>query len=251
MSTRSSRSSSIPIPRNPAASSARNIESLIPIFGRQPTSPSTSRPLTEQRRISTYDGFRGVTSTSQGASSTSPVRGTARSNSSVGRSLSRTFEPRIIRGSTADGDSECPPNTSISHTHNRRTSLRAPSQRPVIPQHVSRTAPVSSPRPPYLDHSSLRHMLHTELPPQILSRRADPNMSARNQAYANALFTTSETDDDTPGSALSQTSVEYSFKLPTRWSDQDRHPSLLVSHEGRELTLQGQLPALSNCCHAE
>jgi hypothetical protein len=206
-----------------------------------------------------HEGSRAALSTNQGAPSISPVRGT-RSASGVVLSTSRSFEPRIIRSSAGDGDSEYPPNPSTSHTQTRRASMASvrttAPQRPVIPQHViARTAPVSFPRPSYLDHSSLRNMLHTELPTHpIPSRRADPTISSRNQAYANALSTPSETDDDSPGSSFSHSTLalrDHSFKLPTRWSDLDRHPSLSVSAEGRELVLHGQSLALSDYCHAE
>jgi hypothetical protein len=247
MNTRPTRSSSIPIPRSSSASSARNIESLIAISfvppGRnQPISPS-SRPIPGPRRVSTQDGRAGVNPTHGTSTSTSTV------SSVPGRSSSRTrFEPRVVRNSTTDAaDAECPPSPSTSPSHTRRTShanLRTTaSLRPIIPQHiVSRTAPVSFPRPPYLDNSSLRHLLHTEIPIHpIPSRRADPTSSSRNQAYANALSTTSDHDDDssTAPSPLSLELIETSFKLPTRWSDQDRLPSLSLSPEGRELTLNG------------
>ncbi len=250
MNTRPTRSSSIPIPRSSSTSSARNIESLIPISfvppGRnQPVSPS-SRPIPGPRRVSTQDGRAGVNSTH--GSSTSP-RSTSIVSSVPGRSTSRTrFEPRVVRSPTTDAaDAECPPSPSTSPSHTRRTShanLRTiASLRPIIPQHiVSRTAPVSFPRPLYLDSSSLRHLLHTEIPiHSIPSRRADPTSSSRNQVYANALSTTAVHGDDssTAPSSLTLESIETSFKLPTRWSDQDRHPSLSLSPEGRELTLHG------------
>jgi len=261
MSSRPSRSSSIPIPRSTSASSARDIESLISIpfatsGGHQPTSPSTSRPLREPRRISVTDGSRATVSNTHGVS-TSPIRSTARTTSIVssipGRGPSRTrFEPRVVRQSTSDApsaDAELPPHPSTSPSHIRRasmTSLRSSGpQKPVIPQHVvSRTTSTPFPRPGYLDHSSLRHLLHTEIPVQpIPSRRADPSASSRNQSYANAMSTSSDDDDSgtaSPG-PTNGVSQERSFKLPTRWSDQDRHPNLSVIQEGRDLTYQGKL----------
>jgi len=258
MSTRPTRSSSIPIPRSPATtSSARNIETLISIPfvppGRhQPTSPSSSRPIPELRRVSTQDGSRAAVSSSHGAS-ISPARSSAGSSALVssvpGRSTSRTrFEPRVVRNSTVEsGEAYCPPSSSTPPTHARRTSIASvrtiASQRPIIPHHVvARTTPVSFPRPAYLDYSSLRHLLHTEIPiHHIPSRRVDSSLSSSNQAYANALSTPSDNDDESSSTnGLSGLAPhDYSFKLPTRWNEQDRHPSLTVSPDGRELTLNG------------
>lgn len=243
MTTRPNRSSSIPIPRNSASSSARNIESLISIpfvpFSRHSTSPSTSRSISDQRRVSNLDGSRAPLIASHRASTT-PGRTPRLASSVPGWSASRSFEPRVIRSPATDGDSECPPNPSNSLP--RRASMASvrttSSQRLIIPQHVVAR---SASRPAYLDHSSLRNLLHTEIPHHYIpSRRADPTISSRNQAYANALTTPSEIEDDFPGSTVSHSALplhEYSFKLPTRWSEQDRHPTLSVSPEGRELTL--------------
>ncbi|KAF9535767.1 hypothetical protein CPB83DRAFT_842299 [Crepidotus variabilis] len=258
MNTRPSRSSSIPIPRSASASSsARNLESLISIPlippGRgQPRSPSTTRPIPEPRRVSVADGSRTAASTSHGhGPPTSPIRSSARSPSVVSsvprRSPSNTrFEPRVVRSTATDGEGECPPQSSTSPTVTRRASLAsvraAASQRPVIPHHVvARAQTTSFPRPSYLDNSSLRHMLHTEIPiAPIPSRRADPTASARNQAYANAMIVENEDDGSPAASPSIMPPLKTSFKLPTRWSDQDRHPSLNVSPEGRELMHQGQ-----------
>lgn len=243
MNTRPTRSSSIPIPRSSSASSARNIESLISISLALPGRVQHVRP---PRRVSTQDGSAAAVSTSHGSSTSS--RSASMVSSVPGRSTSRTrFEPRVVRNYTTDtGDAECPPPspTSTSHTRTSRVNLRSTaSLRPIIPQHiVSRTAPISFPRPPYLDNSSLRHLLHTEMPIQpIPSRRADPSLGSRNQAYANALSASSDHDSDNSVSPRPSTLVSHEnpFKLPTRWSDQDKHPSLSLSLEGRELILHG------------
>jgi len=267
MNSRPSRSSSIPIPRSPSSSTSRNIESLISIPFSSPTrhlhptsqSPST-RPVTEPRRVGVVDGSRpGVSSNV----SVSPIRPTARSVSLVStlpvRPPSRTpFEPRVVRGSGIEvasaADPDCvaqpatihPRRTSISHTRISGT------QRPIVPLHVvARTTPVAFPRPAYLDHSSLRHLLQTEPPSlPIPSRMVEvtPGTTTRHQNFPSTMSPSSDNDDDglatpppqarpTPRATL--VSMDQPLKLPTRWSEQDRHQNLSVSPDGRDLTYHG------------
>ncbi|CAA7260010.1 unnamed protein product [Cyclocybe aegerita] len=125
-------------------------------------------------------------------------------------------------------------------------SVRGPPK-PIVPQHVVRTTPAAFPRPAYLDHSALRHLLQVEGPePPIPSRRADASASttsARNQAYANALSVSSDNDDTRSASSSPVPTplprVDQPLKLPTRWSEQDRHTGLSVSSDGRELIFNG------------
>ncbi|KDR85244.1 hypothetical protein GALMADRAFT_233989 [Galerina marginata CBS 339.88] len=272
MNSRPSRSSSIPIPRStPASASARNtnIESLISIPfvspTTQPTSPTSStRQVIEPRRVGLSDGSRGTSTTAN--VSMSPVRSSPRSATLVssvpGRDLPRThFEPRIIRGSGPElpsTDPECLPQPSTSPSQTRRVSagnVRGTGvQQPIVPQHIARTTPVSFPRPAYLDYSSLRHLLQTEVSPISAAgagrKFESPNLGSRPQTYLASMSPPSDIDDDviaTPPpqsrpSASTSTPLpqhDQPFKLPTRWSELDRHHNLSVSPDGRELSYQG------------
>jgi len=264
MTSRPGRSSSIPIPRSASASaSARNIESLIPIPlvspGRQGL---PGRPTAEPRRVGP-EGPRPAATTSHNIS-ISPVRSTARSVSLVssvpGRTPSRQpFEPRVIRSSATDHShtEECPPGQqpSTSPSQVRRVSVgsvRASGAQPtIVPQHVVSPSTVAFVRPAYLNHSSLRNFLQTD--PQSLiipSRVVEPpsTVSSRAQSYLSSV--SSDNDDDSSMGSLSLPSrskrlaavslpQDRILKLPTRWSEQERHPNLNVFSDGRELSYQG------------
>ncbi len=68
-----------------------------------------------------------------------------------------SFEPRIVRASP---DSACPPSTSVPAVRTRRPSLGLGPPRHSAP-------PPPFPRPSYLDHSTLRHMLPRTSAPSI------------------------------------------------------------------------------------
>ncbi|KAF8272346.1 hypothetical protein EI94DRAFT_1656163 [Lactarius quietus] len=221
---------------------------------------------------------------------------------SIPRNPSRQFPgghsptfPRIIRannssspsassGATAQSSSAsradiaCSPPPS-SPTRTRRPSagplnLRPPSlRRPGSHTHITiasphlalHQAPAPFPRPPYLEHSSLRHLLQTELPPNLPPSRYTQStiypFVPRHQrtSVTPALIDDSDAESTTespppPGLPASPptpagarplnesvTLVGSSpvFRLPTRWSEQDRHPYLSVSADGKELTYHG------------
>lgn len=271
MNSRPSRSSSIPIPRSPSSStSSRNIESLIsvpfssPVRYQHPSSPSPStRAITEPRRVG-VDAARPTTTGTSSNVSASPIHATARSVSLVSilpvRPSRTPFEPRVVRGSgselasAADPDCVAPPATSPIHP--RRTSIAhtriSGTQRPIVPLHVvARTTPVAFPRPTYLEYSSLRHLLQTEPPSlPIPSRMVETtaSTSTRHQNTPSTMSPPSDNDDDglatpppqprpTPMTTL--ISTDQPLKLPTRWSEQDRHQNLTVSPDGRDLTYHG------------
>lgn len=272
MNPRPSRSSSIPIPRSASASnSARSIEALIPIpFVPPPTrhiqagSSYSARTSTEPRRVGSSEGVRG-SSSFYGRISTSPTRSYSVQSASLAssipgrRSSSRsTYEPRVVRGTSSErvsaSDLNYGPQPSTSPSQARRSSLRTSgSQKPIVPLHVvSRTTPVAFPRPTYLDHSSLRHLLQTEAPIfPIPTRKVEvpSNSSGRPHSYIN-----SDDDDDSvvsssPPAQNSTVARSTGFipqdkilKLPTRWSDQDRNTHLSVSPDGRDLSYQGVFP---------
>ncbi|KAI9460184.1 SPRY-domain-containing protein [Lactarius psammicola] len=206
---------------------------------------------------------------------------------------SPTF-PRIIRannsspsassGATAQStsasraDIACSPPPS-SPTRTRRPSagplnIRTPSlRRPGSHTHITiasphlalHQAPAPFPRPPYLEHSSLRHLLQTELPPNLPPSRYTQStiypFVPRHQhtSVTPALIDDSDAESTTasppppglppspPTSAVARPTNESVtlvgsspvFRLPTRWSEQDRHPYLSVSADGKELTYHG------------
>lgn len=223
------------------------------------------------------------------------------SSRSIPRNPSRPFSsghsptfPRIIRannsspsassGATAQStsasraDIACSPPPS-SPTRTRRPSagplnIRAPSlRRPGSHTHITVTsphlalhqAPAAFPRPPYLEHSSLRHLLQTELPPNLPSSRYTQStiypFVPRHQhtSVTPAPIDDSDAESTTaspppPGlpaspptpagvrplnEAVTLVGSSPVFRLPTRWSEQDRHPYLSVSADGKELTYHG------------
>ena len=222
-------------------------------------------------------------------SSTSP-RSIPRNPSRPGHSP--TF-PRIIRAnnsspstsssviaqstSASRADIACsPPPSSPTRTRRpsagplniRPQSLRRPGSHTHItiasPHLALHQAPAPFPRPPYLEHSSLRHLLQTELPPNLPPSRYTQStiypFVPRHQhtSVTPALIDDSDAESTTasppppglPASPPSAAARPFTdsvsligsspvFRLPTRWSEQDRHPYLSVSADGKELTYLG------------
>ena len=159
---------------------------------------------------------------------------------------------------------------SPSTTRDRRAStsnistssqIAGPLTFPQVSPHQP-TSPLPSipfQRPAYLEHSSLKHLLQTEFPPLLPPSRyghdarvlSDDQNSRNANPYPRRRRTPLiESDDEDPftpprepppsqppgGNILNPV-----LRLPTRWSDQDRHLSLSVSADGRELTFVGKL----------
>jgi Ran-binding protein 9/10 len=261
--SRHGRSSSIPIPRTVASSTSpnRNIESVISIpfsagVTRRPRFSAVSIP--QSSTLADGSGSYGVRGSSSFATSPS-TRPTARSltlasaipNRGSPRSTG-TFEPRVIRADTARSpDNPCLPSSSTSPTRIRRSPFRASSAVRNSPGRGSTVppAPLSSfPRPAYLEHSSLRHLLHTEAPP---GRKVDSQA-----AEVDVFFTRPHSSMSPPSDSDDESNVSVprdhplpiphivvassdSFQLPTRWSEQERHNSLSVSADGRDLNCHG------------
>lgn len=253
MSSRPSRSSSIPIPRNAStSSSSRNIESVISIpfipssRHQPPTSPTniTGRSVPDVRRVASH-ATRSVSTTSNQLS-TSPSTSTLRSTSRVS-----TFEPRVVRGSPHDHPHDAETSTtSISPSQARRSSLTTRSSgppRPVVPQHIFAKTPVSFARPSYLEFCAMRQLLQTDpLPGPIPSRKASSISNTRPQIYAPS-YSPSDEDDGVQTPPLIPRSVpaatpappRQKILLPSRWSELDRHPNLTLGHDGREVSYTG------------
>ncbi|KAK2461734.1 hypothetical protein APHAL10511_006197 [Amanita phalloides] len=133
------------------------------------------------------------------------------------RTIAHLRPPRIVRPS-ADGS--CLPSSSAPPP---RTSFGPPRLHPPSP---------SFPRPAYLDHSALRHMLHTDIAP-VLSppRPRSPSTDSDDDSIA--------TPPRDPAPAPALLTSDHILRLPTRWSDQMKHSSLSVSSDGRDLTYNG------------
>ncbi|TFK30672.1 SPRY-domain-containing protein [Coprinopsis marcescibilis] len=251
MASRSSRTSSIPIPAS--TSNVRNIENVISI-------PSSS---------SSYSRNRVTSSSSLVGSSPSLARSVPRSASlSASRSsLRQHFEPRVIRAAQPAQDFPCPP---ASPTATRRASIagypaqhnirqRATSNNIVIQPQPTVSAQ-AFPRPSYLDNSSFRDGFITEAPPPLVPlRKPDPSIPGTSRQYGpvSTLVPSSDSDDEsiatppprpTPSAAVASSSSQQSprFKLPSRWNTEDRHNYLSISPDGRDLTYNG-----SNAPHGD
>jgi Ran-binding protein 9/10 len=263
MTTRPARSASIPIPRSSSAvSPSRNIESVITIPfatpGRLQANPQRHSGADDRRGVSASYGARG---TSSSATATSPIRSTSRSmTTSHARGSPRTasiFEPRIVRAtsdSSRSVDPACLPSSSTSPARTRRPSV-ANGRAASTHRHLSNNTasnppppPVSFARPAYLEHSALRHMLQTELPPTLPPSRKTDTATLEYHGYSAAMSPPTDSDEDSnvsPPRELASAphpplvSQDQIMRLPTRWSEQFRHALLTVSGDGRDLTYHG------------
>ncbi|SRR6266404_1903476 len=225
------------------------------------------------------------------ASTTSPRSIPRHPPRSFNSGHSPTF-PRIIRANDSSSASSTAPaqSTSVSRadiacspppsepTRTRRPSagplnLRPSSlHRPGSHTHISSSPhlalhqpPAPFPRPPYLEHSSLRHLLQTELPPNLPPSRYTQSTiypfipRHPHTSITPALIDDSDAESTTasppppglppsppisagtkpPNESVSLVGSSPVFRLPTRWSEQDRHPYLSVSADGKELTYHG------------
>ncbi|KAG8220145.1 hypothetical protein J3R82DRAFT_1171 [Butyriboletus roseoflavus] len=265
MSTRHPRSSSIPVRGALPISPARHIESVISIP--LSTSPNQSRPRIASQgwpprnspgTIGIPHGVRGNSS----ITSTPPTRPTSRSftHSSVlsgrgGASPYTIYEPRVIRAdSIRTTDTMCTHTSSASSSSPTRT--RRPSSAGVMARSTQRhsvahtsasTETVPFPRPAYLEHSALRHLLQTESSPLIPPRKAEPIMRPDSMVGRRVQRSPSYDSDDDDMSPPREVQKSTPFPmpasaptllLPTRWCDEYRSPHLSVCGDGRELIYQ-------------
>ncbi|THH21022.1 hypothetical protein EW146_g483 [Bondarzewia mesenterica] len=245
----------LPLPRPRAPSGAPRSPSLAgsPPFPRPPSHSFTSS-------LDSRFPFPARPSAASTTTSTSPVlpRVIRANNSSSGpRPQSSSWvDPTCAPPSTSPSRARRPSSSaSARHSSTIRSSL---GQGPPVAQSTY-SIPPPFPRPAYLDHSSLRHLLQTELPPSLPpSRYAPPPPSVwpYTSRRESSLTPSTDSDDDSNDSpphhrapragaareALESVAMVGSspvFRLPTRWSEQDRHPYLSVSADGRELTYNG------------
>ncbi|EKM60372.1 uncharacterized protein PHACADRAFT_246252 [Phanerochaete carnosa HHB-10118-sp] len=123
------------------------------------------------------------------------------------------------------------------------------------------------PRPAYLEHSALRDLLFTDAQPShplslvaetatashmstpvpapypYLRRDTTPGMDTdeeSNMSSSPPPVSRTPAPAPAPAPAPSALLTNPALRLPTRWSEQDRHHLLTVSGDGRELTFYGQ-----------
>lgn len=294
MTTRPSRSSSIPIPASSAA--ARNLENVISVpFLANPGpvgSPRARMVVAARPSLSVNSGSipaprRNV--------ATSPVRTISGSHSysnaarsPVLSSSPPVFEPRIIRATTSPArsvDPACfpaatpPPSVTRARRQSttRNTGVATPSHHGMV-RSVSGSAPTSSPavthtqsevfpRPSYLDYSALRDLLQTDVPATSVDARSTETRASASAWGHTSTYTaptaapavshypylrrghTPATESEEESTASPPPTIPTAsgptllanpvLRLPTRWSEQDRHPPLSVSPDGRELTFIG------------
>ncbi|GJE96818.1 SPRY-domain-containing protein [Phanerochaete sordida] len=190
------------------------------------------------------------------------------------------FEPRIIRATAEPGCTPAPATpVQLSPSRTRRPSVRRQSTTaaPTIATTTPRTsappiaasssssstaAPTAFPRPAYLEHSALRDLLYTDAAPShapssvaetatasrmstpvpvpypYLRRDTSPGMDTDEESMGSSPPPISRTPAPAPAPGALLTNP--ALRLPTRWSEQDRHHLLTVSGDGRELTFYGQ-----------
>lgn len=252
MSHRTTRSNSIPIP----IGSPRNIEDVISM-------PFVASPGTLSRP---HFAPQSLSQTSPGH-----IRGPV-------RSLSNSYEPRIIRASPSrNSDISCVSvSPSLSPTRLRRLSSSNTAQSPTIsPRNpsssrsvfnpspaISSSSSSSFPQPAYLEHSALRDLLRTETLSSLPSSRyraeaayTEPgNAGVNTYPYIRRERTPLIDSDDesflSPPRDIAppvvNTAINPSLHLPTRWSDHDHSTLLSVSLDGRELIYSGRRD-IENC----
>lgn len=186
------------------------------------------------------------------------------------------FEPRVIRPPGASRGSCVDIAFPLSTTRNQRVSTsNTPTAIPLNQRAGFLTSSQLSPhqsaghlpsvpfqRPAYLEYSSLKHLLQTEFPPLLPLGRYGNDVGApdddQNSWNVTLPFSRRrrtpliESDDEDPFTPPHESPPSVSpyppgsiastpvLRLPTRWSDQDRHLSLSVSPDGRELTFVGK-----------
>lgn len=308
MSSRQTRSPSIPIPTNTAA--VRSIENAFSLpFRASPSAIGNARPrLSAIPRSQIHNSpERGVLASSPRTISTAPFRtisgsySSVASRPSVGSSTNQpqpVFEPRIIRAATSPArsvDPACfPASTSPTAPRTRRPSAtRLPSAasaliasgvRPSALSAQLQSASMLPPpqifaRPAYLDQSALRDLLVTESsistgavrqgdqfhrtqtlvpPPQTTTSPATASLLTYHSYIRQSTPSVDDgSDQDSASSppppssaatpAIGAIPIYMSntiFRLPTRWNEMDRHTSLQVTPDGRELTFCGMFSFL-------
>ncbi|KAH8101615.1 SPRY-domain-containing protein [Cristinia sonorae] len=149
--------------------------------------------------------------------------------------------------------------TPVYHAPMRTVEGSAPTTAPA----VTHTQTEVFPRPTYLDHSALRDLLQTDAPISSVDARsaeARAPVTWSTSAYPISVPAVSHypylrrvqtpvTESEDEGSSPPPSTAPIApnpvlmanpvLRLPTRWSEQDRHPPLSVSPDGRELTFIG------------
>lgn len=98
-------------------------------------------------------------------------------------------------------------------------------------------------RPAYLEQSALRRFLHAGPAPEIVHEPASRSSSA-------ALSFVSDSDDDareargtpTPEPTAIASPHDDMIRVPTRWNPNDKHSSLMLSLDGREVRYPSKFP---------
>lgn len=168
--------------------------------------------------------------------------------------VGRTRRPSVRRQSTTAA------HIVVPGTPSRAAAMPVPTSAP--------SAPTAFPRPTYLAHSALRDLLYTDAPPvQPGSSHLEHVLAGGPGSASSRLSTPTPIPypylrrDTTPGFDTDEESLASAspppvrstpappapgvlltnpaLRLPTRWSEQDRHNSLTVSGDGRELTFYG------------
>ena len=278
MSARQSRSASIPIPPSSVTRSLENVipMSFSPSPAPRARVPSAGTSASFNLSRSIPLPTRSTSATYASAAITAAPRG--RTSGPSQTSSPPVFEPRIIRGTPSPNPTHDPacnppylPSTSPVRPRRQSSGVRTQATLGTSPVAHRAHAPTQSgphtshgfPRPAYLDNSALRDMLHTEPASSVLAAPrhltyptsghdvqagTSPAPAIPYPYLRRELTPLGDSDDEsvaattTPppaGGAVGRLSTNNVLMLPTRWSEQDRTPSLSVSLDGRELTFTG------------
>lgn len=142
-----------------------------------------------------------------------------------------------------------PRRSSLSHQastsyHHGPHIPRNPPQKPPTKPRSSAFAP-----PSYLDHSILRSNMVTEPYTEQSTEHKQLSNMRRRRMVSHMLSDSEDEDDASPSPPPIRTShttlASYTrpedgvLRLPSRWSEETRDPSLNVSSDGREITFSG------------
>ncbi|KAI9070176.1 SPRY-domain-containing protein [Trametes sanguinea] len=259
MSTRPSRSASIPIP---PSSTARSLETVIPMSF-SPNPPARQRQASTASTAASFSPVRAApplarsVSASYSSALNAPPRGRPAGLAQL--NTAPVFEPRIIRATTSptpsrDPACNAPYSPSSSPVRPRRLSAGVRSQSAIAASALGHRASASTthatqattqgfPRPAYLEYSSMRDMLHTEPAPSTLTPVARPAPYAVSSQDARSSVSPGPPSIPYPYFRRELSPVgdsdDESIATPPPPQPADRMPSLSVSFDGRELTFTG------------
>jgi hypothetical protein len=195
--------------------------------------------------------------------STTPIPSGSRSLPHSASPLQTLHIPHIVRGGGGAGtNGATAPSTSGRPSNRGRRASSSAAPAPSTPRkpstsHLPQPTPTFT-RPSYLEYSALRRFITTESPPASQQSSSINSPSRASNHLSNLLRRPrSSTDSDSESEGVPSPKARSAYLpqarrlfvsdtlvIPTRWNDRDRCPPLVISHDGRDVTFNGE----SSCC---